>query len=135
MIEGWHHEDYYILFEEQADAVRMTQRYRLDQSLPGYTIVGLRSWDDFIVRGADGTFWTLPTVPARPANLRQSAFDIDLSVLRPAPKSQGRVKWYIQPIVFGGDPSSPQNITWLSLDQHVDAVNWWNTKYDELSNQ
>ncbi|MES2470037.1 MAG: hypothetical protein V4675_22285 [Verrucomicrobiota bacterium] len=135
MIEGWHNEDYFILFDEQLEAMRITQRYMLDRRLPGYTIIGLCSWDDFIVRDSDGTIFTLPTVPARPTHLRQTAFDIDLTAIQPDPKIRGQVKWYIQPLIFGGDPTSSQNITWISLDQHVDAVNWWNNKYDEGSNQ
>ena len=31
----------------------------------------------------------------------------------------GKIKWYINPIVFGGDPKAEDNITWVSHEQHA----------------
>jgi len=42
----------------------------------------------------------------------------------------------LKPIGFGGDPSAKDNMVWLSLDEHVQAVKWWNKfYYDTLAKQ
>lgn len=132
MIQGWHHNEYLILFEEQLEAIAMTARYDAKSYLPGYTIDGLKGWDDFIVHDAANRFYTVPTVPLAAQHLRPFNFDIDLSALQPDNRVADRIKWYIQPLVFGGDSQSEQNITWLTLEQHADIVKWWNAKYREL---
>jgi hypothetical protein len=45
----------------------------------------------------------------------------------------GRIKWYIHPLVFGGDPNSGDNLWWATHDQHGELVVWWNVKYREAS--
>ena len=132
MIQGWHRDDYLILFEEQLEAVAMTARYDATGFLPGYIIDGLKGWDDFIVHDTAHRFYTVPTVPLAAQHLRPFDFDIDLSALRPDSRVADRIKWYVQPLVFGGDPKSEKNIAWLTLDQHVDAVKWWNAKYRRI---
>ena len=59
MIEGWYNDDYLVLFEEQEEAVRMTGIYGVRENLPGYTVVGLRGWDDFIVMDGKQQFFTI----------------------------------------------------------------------------
>src|SRR5207247_10859148 len=61
MTEGWCGDDYLILFEQ--DALSLEQAYGLTAALPGYHLVGLRGWDDFIVEDAAGARFTVPTVP------------------------------------------------------------------------
>jgi hypothetical protein len=63
MIQGWHNEDYLILFEEQLESISMTARYGAKTFLPGYTLDGLKGWDDFIVHDTAHNFYTVPTVP------------------------------------------------------------------------
>jgi hypothetical protein len=43
----------------------------------------------------------------------------------------GRIKWYIKPVVFGGDPNPGENVTWVTHEQHAELVAWWNRKYRE----
>ena len=100
----------------------MANRYAITSFLPGFALVGLSGWDDFILRDASGKFFTVPTVPLLRERLQPLAYDIATSNLQPDPRFTDRIKWYIQPLVFGGDPSSDQNMTWVSLDQHTDAV-------------
>ena len=132
MIEGWHNDTYLILFEEQAEAISFTGRYGLREILPGFTLVGLRGWDDMIVRDAGGNFFTVPTVPITREHLQGYDFNIDLSTLEADNQMRGKIKWYVTPLIFGGDPSSAENISWITLDQHPDAVRWWNAKYQEI---
>ena len=132
MIEGWNDDTYLILFEEQADAVAMTERYGLPEILPGFTVAGLSGWDDLIVRDASGQFFTVPAVPMTPEHLQRYSFDIDLSAVSPDDQLRGKIKWYVTPLVFGGDPSSEDNVAWITLEEHVNAVRWWNQKYREI---
>lgn len=32
----------------------------------------------------------------------------------------------IKPLIFGGDPKDPQNKTWLTRQQHIEVVRYWN---------
>jgi hypothetical protein len=45
----------------------------------------------------------------------------------------GKIKWYTQPIVFGGDPSSEENMIWVDIQKHQELVKWWNRKYTEVA--
>lgn len=135
MIEGWHDNTYLTLFEEQAEATAMTERYGLSNLLPGFTAVGLRGWDDLIVRDAGGRYFTVSTVPISREHLRDFDFKINLASLGSDDQMRGKIKWYVTPLIFGGDPSSPENVTWISIEQHPDAVRWWNAKYQEIQAQ
>ncbi len=135
MIEGWQDSDYLLLFEEQNEAVAMTERYGLERLLPGYTILGMKGWDDFILRDCNNQLFTIPTVPIDKQYLQSFCLSIDLSTLVPDERLRNKIKWYIKPLVFGGDPKSEENIAWISLDQHVEAVAWWNHMYRDLRQQ
>ncbi len=67
MLEGWHGDDYLILFDE-SEVAAASDRYEVLRLLPGFKVLGLRSWDDFIVRNASGQIYSVPTLPldARP---------------------------------------------------------------------
>lgn len=132
MIQGWHKGDYIILFEEQLEAITMTARYGAEAYLPGFTIDGIKGWHDFILHDAAYQFYTAPTVPLTAQHLKPFTFDIDLSALRPDSRVADKIMWYVQPLVFGGDPRSEQNMSWINLAQHTEAVKWWNAKYQEL---
>jgi hypothetical protein len=62
MREGEHGDDCLIPFDE-AEAVVATERYELARWLPGFKVLGLRGWDDFIVRNDSGQTYSIPTVP------------------------------------------------------------------------
>lgn len=38
----------------------------------------------------------------------------------------------ITPVILGGDPIDPQNKTWLTRQQHFEAVRYWNRVIREL---
>jgi hypothetical protein len=61
--------------------------------------------------------WTLPPYSA---------------LLEPDLRFTGKIKWYTKPIVFGGDPSDPSNTLWISHEQHMQLVTWWNLQYREV---
>jgi len=130
MREGWYGDDYVILFSED-EATTASRRYGIGEALPGYTIVGLWGWDDFLVRDPAGHTFTVPTVPISPEDLSE----IDLppgAPLSADDRFAGRIKWYVTPILFGGDPEPGENLIWVSHDDHAALVVWWNAKYREL---
>jgi hypothetical protein len=130
MTEGWFGDDYLILFEDRASG--LDRAYGLSDALPGYRLVGLRGWDDFLVEDSTGACFTVPTVPIVQEHL--APFTIPKISAKPEPdaKVRGRIKWYVKPIALGGDPQLPDNIAWITLEQHTELVTWWNRKYHEV---
>jgi hypothetical protein len=131
MQEGWHNEDYLVLLSDQesADASR---EYGILGYMPGYQILGLRNWDDFIVRGETGGVFTVPTVPMDRQYLAPWTLPANTPHLKPDSRFTGRIKWYTKPICFGGDASAVTNTLWVSREQHMQLVTWWNAKYREM---
>lgn len=106
MREGRHDDTYLILFEEQAEAVMMTERYGLFDLLPGFMVVGLRGWDDWIVRDGGGHFYTVPTVPIAREHMEQFDLDVDLANFEADEQMHGKIKWNVTPLIFGGKPNA-----------------------------
>ena len=131
MIEGWHGDDYLLLFDG-AEAAAFSARYELGRFLAGYSLIGLRGWDDFIVKDANGQFATVPTVPMSVEYLVPLDISIDASRMESDDRFRGRVKWHRNPLVFGGSPTDKENIVSVPLEQHVDLVKFWNGCYHRL---
>jgi hypothetical protein len=53
MREGWYGEEYLVLFDA-SEVSEASVRYDIASSLPGYEVLGLRGWDDLIVRDTAG---------------------------------------------------------------------------------
>ena len=130
MITGWHGDYYLTLFDEQIEAAEMARRYGISDRLPGYSLIGLRSWDDFILLSRAHEQKIVPTVPLIPELLGPWDAKIDLASICPEPSIGQKVKWHVTTLVFGGAPEDPANTAWLSIDQHAESVNWWNRKFD-----
>lgn len=62
MLEGWHEDEYIILFEGE-EHLAVARACELNATLPGYSVLGLRSWHDFIVQDQAGVTFTIPSVP------------------------------------------------------------------------
>ncbi len=62
MTEGWHGDDYIVVFGHD-EAFAISKACELDSTLPGFSVVGLRSWQDFIVEDQAGGTFIVPTVP------------------------------------------------------------------------
>lgn len=41
-------------------------------------------------------------------------------------RPKGMELFEIAPVILGGDPTSPENKTWLTRRQHFEAVRYWN---------
>src|SRR5690242_273094 len=126
MREGWCDDDYWALCEDEKEAEHLTCPYEIARYLPGYSLVGLKGWDDFILIDRESHYFTVPTVPLDRANVVPFRFPAETLGLEPDERFRSKIKWYVQPIRFGGDPKAKENIAWLSLREHVEAVKWWN---------
>lgn len=124
MQEGWHNDDYLILFTQEESASAMAA-YAIDRFLPGHVLIGLRGWDEFIVIDTHGAMLTIPTVPL---DLRYAAaFALpEQLALEPEARFEGRIKWYLKPLAFGGDAADEANLVWITHDNHAEIVRWWN---------
>jgi hypothetical protein len=131
MKEGWLDDEYIILFEEQS--ALFEKAYGFSELLPGFRLVGMRSWDDFLVEDNGRNLFTVPTVPLLQEHLASFIFEKSLDNLAADERVHGKIKWYVTPIVFGGDPTLGDNATWVTFAQHAELVQWWNRKYRELA--
>ena len=135
MITGWHSDDHLILFEDQIEAMEMTQRYGIIDRIPGHTLIGLRNSGEFILISSDGHQKTVPTVPLTAEGLEDWLTPIDFAAINFNTPWDGKIRWFVTPWIFGGSPTDEQNIAWVTMDQHVDLVKFWNGKYDEIKSQ
>jgi hypothetical protein len=134
MKEGWIGDDYLILFEEHEQA-EITKGYNLEKYLPGYRILAILGWDDFVVTDLDGEHWRVPTVPLVQKYLERHGHEYKSDKLEPDDRYAGKVKWYVKPIVFGGNPASEENMAWIDIKKHQEFVIWWNEKYRQVTGE
>ena len=126
MREGWFNNDYWSLCEDQKEADLLTAAYGLAEYLPGFFIIGLKGWDDFILADSTSQHFLVPTVPLERASLAPFRFPNESLRLESDERFTKKIKWYVKPIRFGGDPSAKDNMAWVSEDEHVQAVKYWN---------
>jgi hypothetical protein len=134
MIEGWYGDDYLIVFDE-AETASASDRYAISQLLPGYEVIGLCGWDDFILRSSAGQIYCAPTIPLNLQRLSPFALPVDLQSLQQDERFRAKIKWYVKPIAFGGDAKLGENVIWVSHEQHGELVKWWNSRYASLKAQ
>ena len=131
MIEGWtEDDDHWIVFDE-TEAAAATEAYALVKWLPGYSVVAILGWDDFVVRDQQGGLFQVPTVPLDRKYLEMLDSIPDPAGLEADERFNGKIKWYVTPLIFGGDPGSEENVFWANHQQHQELVRWWNDKYLE----
>jgi hypothetical protein len=131
MNEGWYQGQYFILFTP-GEGAAATERYAIQSMLPGFGVAGMRGWDDFILRDASGALFAVPTVPLLVDHFEPIGSLPSARELESDPAMEGRIKWYVTPLVFGGSPELGDNLIWVTHEQHGELVRWWNAKYREL---
>jgi hypothetical protein len=99
--------------------------------LPGYKIAGLLGWDDFLVKDKYGDSIRVPTLPCVSAHLTTFHLPSVVDELIADDQFSGKIKWYVKPLVFGGDAGIGENLIWITHDKHQELVLWWNTRYRE----
>lgn len=127
MNEGWQNNDYLILLAEDESAKAM-QAYGFDRFIPGYVLVGLKGWDEFIVVAPSGSLQVVPTVPLDASQAEPYVLPEPIS-LQADSRFANKIKWYLKPLVFGGSPTDETNAAWISHAQHTEVVRWWNEQY------
>ena len=132
MIQGWFKNDYLILFEDWSEVAAMTDRYGIEDFLPGYCVFGIKGWNEFLLVDSRNSEFIMPTVPLDLKLLRPYEGTIVKSQIQADARFTDKIKWYVKPIVFGGDPKAEANIIWVNLDQHIQAVRYWNKLYWDL---
>lgn len=129
MTEGWFNDDYWILCDDQDEAEQVTALYGISDYLPGYLVVGLKGWDDFILCNPESRYFTVPSVPLDEQYLEPFEFPAAPLQLEEDPRLTGKIKWYITPLIFGGNPEAKENMAWLTPAKHAEFVRWWNDLY------
>jgi hypothetical protein len=127
MTEGWLNNEYLVFFSEKENA-ELSSAYKFSEYLPGFTLVGLRGWDDFIVIDPKGAMCSVPSVPLDPNVTEEFGLPDNLSLV-PDDRFTGKLKWYKKPLIFGGDPQDKDNVAWVTPKQHAELVVWWNEQY------
>jgi hypothetical protein len=129
MKEGWYNDDYLILFEG-SEAEDKERDYEIDRLLPGHRLLGMVGWDYFLVMNRENQrVFRVPTIPLILKEKEEWPHKVDLAALKPDERFQGKVKWYLKPVVFGGDPNPGGNLVWISHENHVQGVKYWNQMY------
>jgi hypothetical protein len=123
MLEGWHDDEYIILFEGD-EALAIANACEFNAMLPDFSVLGLRSWQDFIVRDQAGATFTIPSVPLDTRYIA-SFYLPDPSELQPDAQLVGKIKWLVKPLEFGGSPEAEDNVSWVTHQQHGELVRWW----------
>jgi len=133
MDEGWLGDDYLILFAA-SELRAASERYTISDWLPGYEVVGLRAWDDLILRDAGFRTYSIPTVPLDLQYLEPFAVPKCGTILEFDQRFAGKIKWYVHPLVFGGEVTD-ENTTWVDHPTHAGLVGWWNKLYRSIKPQ
>jgi hypothetical protein len=132
MTEGWFNFDYVVLFSETERAARSID-YKIAKYLPGYTLVGLYDWNYFLVTDAEGSMYTVPSLPLDVNSTHKFSLPENIQ-LETDERYSGKVKWYLKPLVIGGNPLDIKNLAWVSLELHAALVVWWNEKIKQVKN-
>jgi hypothetical protein len=127
MNEGWHRGEYIILFARD-EASAISKACDFGAMLPGFSVLGLRGWQDFIVQDEAGATFSVPSVPLDAQYL--AAFKLPSpSTLKPDARFAGIIQWLIKPLAFGGSPDDQDNVTWVTHQQFGELVRWWNVQH------
>ena len=128
MIEGWLDEEYLVFFDA-SEIVGASERYAIERWLPGHQVIGLRGWDNLLVKDKSAQVFSVPCVPLSFEHASPFALPSGRLTLSQDSRFVGKIKWYVQPLVFGGDPATKGNMSWVSHELHGQLVAWWNERY------
>ena len=133
MKEGWHNDEYLISFED-IEIEEKEKQYEIGRLLPNHRLLGIIGWDDFLVMDrTNQKLFRVPTVPIAQKEKREWPHSVDLAALKSDERFQGKVKWYTKPIIFGGDPNPGENLIWITHEDHIKAVKYWNQIYLDVT--
>ena len=128
MREGWLGDDYLVFFSG-SEISSATDKYGFETLLPGFEVLGLRGWDDLVVRDGAGKCFSIPTVPMDPRLSRSVQIPPAQTELEQDSRCLGKIKCYTKPVAFGGDPGVRENRGLVTHEEHLKLVRFWNEKY------
>jgi hypothetical protein len=134
MVEGWLGDEYLILFSE-AEIPVASERYAVSQYIERHKVVGLRGWDDLILKDSMGHTYCVPAVPLQIEYRTEYRLPVPPLALEPDDRYAGKIKWYVKPLVFGGAAEVDENIVWVDHSKHGELVTWWNRLYRDMNRQ
>lgn len=70
----------------------------------------------------------MPTVPINLDEVEEYFFPTTANV-EADNRFSNKITWYVKPLIFGGDVDDPSNLNWISHQQHIEMVVWWNQLY------
>ena len=126
----WINKEHYNILSTEESA-----RYEvvLKKYINKFRVIGIVGWDNFILSDGSNHF-SIPTVPVDQKYLKE----LEYPDLKPMTKSEqsehSKIKWYLTPLIFGGSPDSESNIAWVTIDEHIKLITFWNQKYFEIKN-
>jgi hypothetical protein len=130
MKEGWINNEYHIIFDE-TEMEKITEDYGIKECLPGYQILELLGWDDFIISDGKQKF-RIPTIPLTLEYIENYENNYDTEHIETDERLRGKIKWYIKPLIFSGNPNDDSNISWVNISQHQELVKFWNRQYQNI---
>jgi hypothetical protein len=71
----------------------------------------------------------VPTIPIAAKEKSEWPHEIEPAELKPDGRLAGKVKWYVKPVVFGGDANPGTNLIRISHQDHIQGVKYWNQVY------
>jgi hypothetical protein len=83
-------------------------------------------------QGSRGRTFSTPTIPISADALTPFSIPECTDALAVDSRFNGKIKWYVNPLVFGGDPKIEENVIWVDHGSHGELVRWWNQHYREL---
>jgi hypothetical protein len=127
-LEGWLSKNYYILFSNEEKQLYWEQHH-LKKYLPDFDVFGLFNWDYFIINKSNKLYAIVPTVPLMEKYITVFTYINRSMLLTQDPKQKGKIKWYKNPLVFGGNANDPDNITMIKMEKHAKLIEEWNKTY------
>jgi hypothetical protein len=132
MTYGWYNDIHYNLFSPDEVDIYL-KKNALQKYFSSYQLVGLVGWDDFLLK-QNNSYYTIPTVPIDFKYLSEFDFNLNIDELKNDKNITDKIKWYIKPLIFGGDPKLGENIQFIDLGTHAELIAFWNKTYCSLKN-
>lgn len=69
------------------------------------------------------------------SQLKKSLGSATKHTLVPDNRFEGKIKWYVKPMVLGGDPMLGENVVWVSHEEHAQLATYWNELYGPVKGE
>lgn len=150
--EGFMGDSYFRLYPVEK-LPTLNQAYRTEEFAPGLIVFGSNGGGEayaFDIRTTPHTIVKIPFIPMTYEYMElyspnftdfltslthEGDEDVSASTHSINPSLVGKEIHEIQPIVFGGNATDPNNKAYLEPEQYAEYVVWWNRLYREVAQQ